>query len=221
LFEESLPAFLGAKIIHPTVQFFCEGVFLGKIGVAHFIFDHDSGKFTGRAISLSLSLGWKKKAKDKVDEIADKSVKDEPEKTGDHSLNVVHSARSVKPTMMGAGGSPGALTGKRRGPFGEETRLRAERARVSSSGGESEVRNRAPFGSRGQKRRGFEPNGPSLDGGNRRDWFPGVRGPRAAPGAHQNHTNAHVYTKLLILDFPKSKMRKDCFQRRSHGFSIH
>jgi hypothetical protein len=45
-----------------------------------------------------------------------------------------------------------------------QTRLRAERAGISSGGGESEARNRADFGSPGQRRRGLEPIGPSLNG---------------------------------------------------------
>jgi len=31
------------------------------------------------------------------------------------------------------------------------------------------------------------------DGGNRRDWFPGVRGLRAASSAEWNHTNGNAY----------------------------
>ncbi len=45
-----------------------------------------------------------------------------------------------------------------------QTRLRAERAWISSEGGESAARNRAVFGSPGQRRRGLEPIGPSLNG---------------------------------------------------------
>jgi hypothetical protein len=125
LFEKSLSAFFRAKIILLAVQPFFEGIFLGNIGVAHFVFDHDPGKLTGRAVSSSLPLRWKKKAENKVDKVGDKSVKDESKKTRYHSLNVAHLAGSVKPT------------------------------------------------------------------------------------------------KFLILGFPKSKMKKDCFQRRRDGFSIH
>jgi hypothetical protein len=39
--------------------------------------------------------------------------------------------------------------------------LRAERAGISSEGGESGARKRAAYGSPGQKRRGLEPIGPS------------------------------------------------------------
>ena len=37
------------------------------------------------------------------------------------------------------------------------------------------------------------------DGGNRRDWFPGVRGRRAASCATWNHTNGEVYPFDLTL----------------------
>jgi len=38
------------------------------------------------------------------------------------------------------------------------------------------------------------------DGGNRRDWFPGVRGPRAASSAEGNHTHGNAYRILLRLE---------------------
>jgi hypothetical protein len=108
-----------------AVHFYLEGIFLGKIGVAHFVLDHDPRKLTGRPVPLSFPLGWKKEAKDDVNKIGDKNIEDESKKTRDHPLNLAYSAVSVKPT------------------------------------------------------------------------------------------------KLLILDFPKSKMEKDHFLRRRHGFSIH
>jgi hypothetical protein len=40
---------------------------------------------------------------------------------------------------------------------------------------------------------GSRPKAPVTEGGNRRDWFPGVRGPRAASSADWNHTIRDAY----------------------------
>jgi hypothetical protein len=39
------------------------------------------------------------------------------------------------------------------------------------------------------------------DGGNRRDWFPRVRGPRAASCAEWNHINKDAFLKKLLVLF--------------------
>jgi len=38
-----------------------------------------------------------------------------------------------------------------------------------------------------------------FDGGNRRDWFPGVRGPRAASCDQRNHENRNDYLPFLTM----------------------
>jgi hypothetical protein len=38
------------------------------------------------------------------------------------------------------------------------------------------------------------------DGGNRRDWFPGVRGPRAASCAEWNNINGDAYPFVFAVD---------------------
>ena len=55
-----------------------------------------------------------------------------------------------------------------------------------------------------------------ADGGNRRDWFPGVRGPRAASCATCNHTNGDIYVMSLTL-YAKLNSDKMDAQMERHG----
>jgi hypothetical protein len=50
-----------------------------------------------------------------------------------------------------------------------------------------------------QERRRKPPESPRSGRGNRRDWFPGVRGPRVACGASKNHTIRDAYRCKRVI----------------------
>jgi len=63
-------------------------------------------------------------------------------------------------------------------------------------------RNSALLGAGGRPEAPVAEGGPVgfSDGGNRRDWFPGVRGLRATSSAEWNHTNGNAYRDFRGVD---------------------
>jgi hypothetical protein len=74
-----------------------DGIFSGKIGVADFIPDHDSGMVLGGIKTFLFSLiSACKNTKKKIDDIGYKGIENEPQKSSNHTLNLNYLAESVK-----------------------------------------------------------------------------------------------------------------------------
>lgn len=75
---------------------FGQGVRFGQIGVAHLIFDHHSGEALRTRGRPATPAGCKKKAEKNIDNIGDKEIESESEKTGHSFLNLSQLSSSVK-----------------------------------------------------------------------------------------------------------------------------
>jgi hypothetical protein len=74
-----------------------DGIFPGKIGVADFILDHDSGMMLAAVKTFLFSLITAcKNTKNKIDDVGHKDIEDEPKKSSNHKSTLNYLAESVK-----------------------------------------------------------------------------------------------------------------------------
>lgn len=100
LFQEFVPADRRAKIVFSAVGLDTKGVFLGKIGVADFVLDHDSLKAAARTRRVFPSRRAEDEADGEVNKIGKKKRDDEPNHRDTHSSTLNHPLPAVNSTRF-------------------------------------------------------------------------------------------------------------------------
>jgi hypothetical protein len=82
---------------------FSDGILLGEVGIADFVFDHGPGKPARRALRPGPADRAGNKPEDKIDEISDEEIKNQSEKAAGHYSNLAYSAAAVNPHLILSG----------------------------------------------------------------------------------------------------------------------